>query len=637
MSSPETPGNTSNTRGHALSNARVAERLARRMNASPLRFAVLVVLVLQVLAFVAFRPSYGTNDDVFMTMVASGRGISPAPDAHLVFTNIVIGEALKHLYSFLPEVPWYGAYLLLVHLASQAALLYGVIAIGRNVESKEGRRPLLGTLARADAGELGLRLSLFVLHYALVGIPLLNRLQFTSTAFLAAAAGVFLLLTALRRKTGQADAPVFALLAAATALIVAGGLIRIESLGLALLIAGPVGLAAVVTSSKRALAPCGIAAGVAAAAVVGAVAFDRFCYEHDPQWAGFRPLNQLRGKFHDEGWTKYSPETAPLFARVGWSENDHAMIAQWFSDDAVIYAPEKLTTVVQGHPWQRERQTADRYTSTFREIVRNRAVLSVFLALPLVLMVLRGGASAKRSVLGTVVAAVALVIIITWAKKAPPIRVFFPVMSFPLTVALLSLGWRRDDDCAGYNWSLVTSLWSFRQWRRQPIVARVAAMLLVVAMPMGVYSQIRRTAHVTADRARLATFLDEVDPTGQTLYVSWEAALPYELVSPLDNLQSWPPASFLSLAWTQGTPCHEAVKRQFAIADVVQALFSRQDVQLIAGTEHRELFEKFVREHFQVDVEFVSRLEVGHKFTVGQYRLRPRASRTAAAGDNPKL
>jgi hypothetical protein len=145
---------------------------------------------------------------------------------------------------------------------------------------------------------------------------------------------------------------------------------------------------------------------------------------------------------------------------------------------------------------------------------------------------------------------------------------------------------------------------------------------MAVALVMGVYSQVRRSKHVIKDRALLAEFLDSIAADNRTLYVSWEAALPYELVSPLDNLSAWPQASFLSLAWTQQTAWHEAVKRRFAISDLAQALCSRDDLQLIARPAHRELFVRFAKEHFSADVEFVPQRELGRKFSVGQFRIR---------------
>ena len=607
------------------STRRVGQAVGRFANTAPLLFALAIVLPLQVVVVAAFAPSYGTNDDVFMTMVASGKGIGVAPDAHLVFTNILLGGVLKRLYTLAPDVPWYGLYLLSTHVVAQVALLYVALTVGRPVV--EDTKAWLARVAPAPASEISLRLGTYVLYFLLVELPLLNRLQFTSTAFVAATGGLFLVLTAWRRRSLQPAAPVGGMLSVATSLIVLGGLIRIESLLLAVLISAPVFLmlALLSTFSRRALLPCSVALVSAAGVLAGAIAYDHQCYEFDSQWAGYRSLNQLRGKFHDEKWTAYTPQTAPLFEQVGWTENDHAMIARWFSDNAAVYAPEKMQAIVNGFAWQQHRQTVERWLTTFRDIVRNRAVLSVLLVLPFVMLIVQGGSTATRTVSWTLLAAVAVIALITWAKKSPPTRVYFPVMSFPLAVSLLALGWRRDAATRASSqraWKLFSSLWLYRNWRQHSMLQRLALCMMAVALVMGVYSQIRRSKHVHRDRELLAEFLDEVQPSDRTLYVTWEAALPYEVVSPLDNLNRWPSGSFLSLAWTQKTVWHESVKKRFAISDLAHDVYRRDDIRLIARPTHRELFAKFVREHFDDEVEFVPQLKAGTKFTVGQFRLR---------------
>jgi hypothetical protein len=71
----------------------------RSATQAPLRFSLLAVICLLTLSVVVLQPSYDTNDDVFMTMIVAGKGFCPAPDEHLIFTNIIIGQSLKQLYT----------------------------------------------------------------------------------------------------------------------------------------------------------------------------------------------------------------------------------------------------------------------------------------------------------------------------------------------------------------------------------------------------------------------------------------------------------------------------------------------------------------------------------------------------------
>ena len=232
----------------------VASRSSSAVPRRPLlRFSLLTVLLLLSLSVVLLQPSYDTNDDVFMTMIVAGKGFCPAPDEHLIFTNIIIGQALKQLYTKWPEVPWYGCYLLFVHYIAQVVLLYCALAPDR------GALPN-GDAHRADPRSAHQfiarrRFQLYLVHFAVVELLFLNSLQFTTTAFLAAEAGIFLFVLAARWRVRQPDAAVAWPLAAAVLLLLVAGLIRIDSLSLALLSAAPLGFVIACRATQRVLVP----------------------------------------------------------------------------------------------------------------------------------------------------------------------------------------------------------------------------------------------------------------------------------------------------------------------------------------------------------------------------------------------
>jgi len=53
---------------------------------------------------------YLTNDDMYLQAIVSGE-ISGIPDAHMIYSNYIIGLILSSLYKALPSIPWYGLYL----------------------------------------------------------------------------------------------------------------------------------------------------------------------------------------------------------------------------------------------------------------------------------------------------------------------------------------------------------------------------------------------------------------------------------------------------------------------------------------------------------------------------------------------
>ncbi len=589
------------------------ERFATRW---PLRFALLAVLALLAIAFVVLRPSYDTNDDVFMTMIAAGQGFSPAPDEHLVFTNILVGQTLKWLYTNAPQFPWYGCYLLAIHFLAQVALLYCALTIDLQTPSSSERRG-------ESSGALK-RFALYLLSFALVELVLLNNMQFTTTAFLAAQSGIFLLLLAARRCAGQPRPALLGPLVAAVVLVVVAALVRFESLSMALLVAAPLVVLVPRAAIRKALAPLGLAAAAAALLVGLAVAYDQAAYAADPPWRDFISFNRLRVKFNDYGWTSYTPQTADVFAAVGWSENDHAMIAHWFFDDPELYSEARLRSVLDAHPWKTERLSATYLWQNFRSPLRDRSVWAVLAVLPFFFYRAQPGRPGQVAILGSAVVGLLLIAAITWNNKVPPARVYFPLLSFPLSATLLfAASWAQEKFTPAWN---VTA---------RPRWARAVLVLLMVGIVMGVYHQGRHSLLVRRDRRVLDAFLAELEPSGRALYVCWEAAMPFELMSPLDNLSAWARMPLVNLVWTQRGRWQEETKRRFGVSNLAAALCQRDDLVLIATPEHRELFARFAKEHCQADVEFVPTATAGKRLVAGRFRpLNPDAT---TAGQQPSV
>ena len=596
-------------------------------NRTPLRFALLAVLVLLAISLVALQPSYDTNDDVFMTMIASGRGIASAPDEHLVFSNVLIGQVLKRLYAAWPQIPWYGGYLLAVHYAAQVALLYAALAAGRDFRAPGDADP-------AAVQSFRRRFALYLVYFAIVELVFLNNMQFTTTAFLAAQAGLGLLWLAARRRAAHGAAAAGPLVGA-TALLVLAALVRPEGLLMALLVAAPLGLLLLRQVLLRALLPSTMAAAAAAMLILLAGAYNRAAYERDPLWSDFFAYNQLRCKFNDYRWTSYTPQTAGLFASVGWTKSDHAMIASWFYDDPVVYSEANLRTVLAGHPWKSARLTPAYFREVCRKLLQDRAVWASILVLPFILIRIDPGKPARRAVLSCALLAVALVVLLVCNNKLPPMRTYFPMVSFPLLAAILlppGRAAKRFDRAQGEN-SAGGPTRAWGRWQAQPHRFRLAVILLVVGIVMGVYHQCRRSVKVHHERQALAEFLADASAGGCKLIVSWEAALPWELLSPLDNLNSLSRMPLISLAWTQKTHWHEEVKRRFDITSLPRALCERDDILLVSTDTHRAVLTEYAKEHFQADVEFVESWRSGKKFVAGRFEFRTQPGETVRKKD----
>jgi hypothetical protein len=148
----------------------------------------------------------------------------------------------------------------------------------------------------------------------------------------------------------------------------------------------------------------------------------------------------------------------------------------------------------------------------------------------------------------------------------------------------------------------------------------MAVLLLVAGIGFGLFAQCQRSVRVHRDRAILDSFLAGISRENPSVYVCWEASMPYELVSPWDSLQSWSRMPLVSIAWTQRTPWHEAMKRQFGIDDLARAMCHRADIIVIAWKDYPALFSTFVHEHQGLDVDFVQLQDApGKRFVAGRF------------------
>ncbi len=124
-------------------------------------FAVMIIA----LAGICFE----TNDDRATVEFLSG-SLTGSPDARAIHLNYMLSYPLMRLYSVLPDVPWYGLFLIAVHCVALYLIIKNILDILR---TKEGI--VWGVLLSASL--------------LLADIYMLSRIQYTSTAALLAIAG----------------------------------------------------------------------------------------------------------------------------------------------------------------------------------------------------------------------------------------------------------------------------------------------------------------------------------------------------------------------------------------------------------------------------------------------------------------
>jgi hypothetical protein len=553
------------------------DRLFASLRNHPLRVSVIAVAAVILLATLVLTPRYETNDDSAMQMIVSGVVFSDAPDEHLMYSNVLIGLALKYLYGTAPDVPWYALYQFTTLAVSAAAVCYALIRVSPTAR---------------QAAVVGLFLVAAVL-------PCFVDLQFTKTAFLASFAGVVLLLAPLR---GVSPWPRAADVLGCF-LILWGSLIRFESLPPALIMAVPVAAVAAYAAPYAAAWRA-----VPLVAVLGlAAALNRFnteYYARSPGWENFYAYNDLRGEFTDFERIKYSPVKGYGFHEAGWEEIDYWMIANWFFADRARFGMEKLQQIAAAAPRSQPPAFVDQSASIVRGLAGYPDLLRLMLAAICAAFLV--GTGWRRFALPASLYALALgLILVLGVYFKLPHRVAFPLFLAALVGGALRPE-RYDEDISDGRSTDTKRLPDpddremFGVHEAMRRAAGLAAACLVIWCLCG---QVQTKASVARDHSGMNAFVENLKPRSDQLFVLWREWFPVEkLVYPLESTRRFRDFRCLWLSAQLPTPFTERRLREFGISDIYDALCKRPDVFLVAGDDLFNLFSRYVRRHYDLAV-----------------------------------
>lgn len=152
-------------------------RQTGKRHLAALLLSFLITGIYFVLAYQSIPFIYDINDDVAMRNVAAGV-ITGAPDAHLLHMKYVLGLVIAGCYRMIPGFDWYGMVLIGIMLFALAMILY------RGLASKQG---LLWKLCYSVIA---------LLLFTCAGLRHVAAFQWTVTAAIAGAAGIYLFYTA---------------------------------------------------------------------------------------------------------------------------------------------------------------------------------------------------------------------------------------------------------------------------------------------------------------------------------------------------------------------------------------------------------------------------------------------------------
>ena len=536
---------------------------------------------LVVLLSVVFVPSFMTNDDPVMLLIASGRLTNSAPDEHLLYINVMAGGGLRWLYERVPSVPWYSLYLYL-HLCMAAALT------------------LASCLRWRPSGAVR------YLTWILV-LSILTRftmaLQFTVVATWLSWASVAWISSVTRGAATRQETRLVAVLGAVG--IGLAGLIRPEAAILGALMAAPLLLWVLVSAGRGRAKLVAVAVAAGVVIVLGFTAANRAYYAASPGWEQFYNIDSAKTYFtvSDSDLIESSQATTRALRDVGWSTNDLNMLRNWFFVDQDIFSLDKMNAVIASASTRgflkRLALAVDRLGT-----VRRDALAQIAVAL-LVVLVLAAPTKVSAWMGGVGIWYIVVALSVAVVLRPMPPRVYAPCLA-----AIV---------CSGLLLASASELASFS--RRTLLVG---ALLLLDPALVGIRAVVGNSSQHAAE---IAAFRDDwraFSDRPSRLVVAWGGAFPYELVvSPLrESAVDVGTRALAGLGTLTPTPFTRTRLRDAGIDDLHVALIDDPGVALIAKESVLEFLTTFLRDRYQREV--VAQTEfAGETFTAWRLVERP--------------
>jgi hypothetical protein len=322
-------------------------RRAAVVGGVPLLVSAAVVTTLVVFCQTAFE----INDDTTLNAIVKG-DYTGKRSSSLVVAPTMFAHMMRVGYALFPRLPWYGITLYGLQIVAWAAI--GTVAFTLR------RRPPIAE-------------RLVVVATILVLAPwMILRVSFTPTALLLGAAGIIVFSASAKvpGRVGTAYAIVAGVLVGALYLV------RVYSfLGVVIAFA-PV---LVVIVFKAGIRRSAVFALVVLVFILVGFGTNKLEYGRSHEWRAFMKMNSARSSLHATPRIVDTNVSRRDLDRIGWSQNDLKLFADFFYPDRRVYSSKAIRTLSRLTPRVREEMS----TSEILDALRGP-----FVALPLVVGVL---------------------------------------------------------------------------------------------------------------------------------------------------------------------------------------------------------------------------------------------------------
>lgn len=517
---------------------------------------------------------YETNDDFAHAMVLSGALSGTAPDEHLITPNLLLAQGLKQLYTWVPSVPWYFAFLL------------GIQWVGCTA---------FQSILLRRAGLAG-GLIAFWAYFVCVQAHLLMSLQFTSTAIFAATAGALIVLDACMAGAVTAGAAVVC-----AVLISGAALLRSQSCLMGLFIALPC-LTLMKVSLRNKLTGIG-ALLIAAGCSYGLQSLSSGMLERDGRWHDLYAVRAPLFKLIDSGGIGNSPDSPPLQA-AGWTVNDGLLLKNFMYCDNELFSAGKIHAAAAVAPVLRADVGSAYVLNEFARIAADKTIWAMLiLSVMAVALPGRMDTFTRWRFFGLALTVSGLMMYLLISMKLPS-RVYFPCFAFLCAIALLNLNRER---CSSFAAMLSAP---FSGANNSAFIRAVAAWscLACCLIPIGKFQYetvLRAGKKLKHLQSRTMVCLDSLRRRGG-IYVTFGNAFPYEFIAPSSNLRTTLSGiHFVPTGGYNNSPWFEDYVGRLNLDGGVLRNLDRSNVYVISSEYFNPFYVKFAEEHLGAKVQMV--------------------------------
>lgn len=286
-------------------------------------FAVFVNLLMLGFCLIVMRPVFDSNDDFNIAMFVNRA--RPIQDAHWLYCNWILGYVCAFAYRVTNMIPWYGLMQYAGLFAAFTAAFWGI--------------------QRTFRSGAALVLSMTLLNYFAAESYI--NIQFTRTAGVCAACGLFLVVLAITQERIRVCPLIFGILITAY-----GYMYRHLEADIIFALWGVFGLYLLLRLKEdaghemlrrmiRYLFFFGLTIGIC----FGCRLIDRYAYSRSEESSQYEKINDARATLTDYGFPKYE-ENTELFESLGITYNAYKLFSKWNFYDPDVFTLEKMNALI---------------------------------------------------------------------------------------------------------------------------------------------------------------------------------------------------------------------------------------------------------------------------------------------------